>query len=638
MKNFPWILYLVTVLSAQPLWADLDADLQDAFQKAVESVAPSVVMIETAGGVDKVGKVLKGQGPTTGVVISPEGYIATSAFNFVHKPSSILVTLKDDKRYPAKLVASDLTRQITVLKIDAKLQTSPAAPLSELKVGHWSLALGRTWGGELPAMSVGIISALHRVWGKAVQTDAKVSPANYGGPLIDINGRIIGVLVPLSPMKEGKTAGYEWYDSGIGFAVPIGDITRALPRLKEGKDLKRGLIGVGLDRNLYKKNFAVTHIFYKSPAAEAGIKKKDRILEFDGKPIKNQVDLRYALASKYAGDIVKLKVARGKEEFTKEIMLIDELLPQERPMLGILPSRKKRDKGVEVRAVLPGSLAAELKIQAGDVISKLEKTVLKNRQQLLQLIARSQPGEKISLELTRGEEKLTVEGNLSVLNLTVPQNLEPETHELINFKPPAGVGVITKTIAKQKKTYHAYVPHNYEPEFPMGLVVILDTVQGDIQEAWKAQCRARNIALLGLQSSSKSWKRTDINFIQVAVADFRKAYKVDSARIVIQGHGPAASIAFKELFRQRNVYRGIIASGFLRKPVVADFNARFPASILIVADKSNTRPNKAIRDTMHELKEKRYSTILWSAESIDKYLPPSLVERAAQWLDSLDRL
>ncbi|MDP7252762.1 MAG: trypsin-like peptidase domain-containing protein, partial [Planctomycetota bacterium] len=186
MKNFPWILYLVTVLSAQPLWADLDADLQDAFQKAVESVAPSVVMIETAGGVDKVGKVLKGQGPTTGVVISPEGYIATSAFNFVHKPSSILVTLKDDKRYPAKLVASDLTRQITVLKIDAKLQTSPAAPLSELKVGHWSLALGRTWGGELPAMSVGIISALHRVWGKAVQTDAKVSPANYGGPLIDI--------------------------------------------------------------------------------------------------------------------------------------------------------------------------------------------------------------------------------------------------------------------------------------------------------------------------------------------------------------------------------------------------------------------------------------------------------------------
>jgi len=80
MKNFPKILYLVAVLSAQSLWADLNADLQDAFQKAVESVAPSVVMIETAGGVDKVGKVLKGQGPTTGVVISPEGYIQRLQF------------------------------------------------------------------------------------------------------------------------------------------------------------------------------------------------------------------------------------------------------------------------------------------------------------------------------------------------------------------------------------------------------------------------------------------------------------------------------------------------------------------------------------------------------------------------------
>lgn len=630
--------FLLAMLSVQILQADLDEDLQVAFQQATKEVSPLVVMIETTGGLDKVGQILKGQGPTTGVVISPDGYIATSSFNFVHKPSSVLVTLQDDKRYPAEMVASDLTRQITILKIDAEFETSPPAPLKELMVGQWSLALGRTWGGELPAMSVGIISALHRVWGKAVQTDAKVSPANYGGPLIDLAGRIIGVLVPLSPMTEGQTAGYEWYDSGIGFAVPIEDIINVLPRLKEGKDLKRGLIGIGLDNKLYDEDFAVTHIFYRSPAAEAGLKKKDRILEIDGNPIKHQVDLRYALASKYAGDTVKLKIARNKEEFSKEIILMDELQPQERPMLGILPSRNKVDKGVRVRAVLPDSMAAELKIQSGDIIHKLDEHELKTHQQMSQLMTRSQPGEMISLEVIREDKTFTVDGTLTVFNPAIPPSLEPEQHEIVNFKPPANIGEMTRTVGKQNTTYWAYIPHNYEPSFPVGLIVMLDAVTENVHTAWEAQCRVRNLAILGLKPAGRGWKRTDINFIQEAVADFRKAYNVDPARIVIQGDGAAAAIAFKELFRQRNVYRGIIASGFPRKPVLADLNAGFPASFLIIADKSDHEPSRAITETMRELQEKRHPAILLTEDRIEKSFPQSLVERAALWLDSLDRL
>jgi len=73
---------------------------------------------------------------------------------------------------------------------------------------------------------VGILSATNRIWGKAVQTDAKISPGNYGGPLIDIRGNVIGILVPLSPQGQGEVAGAEWYDSGIGFAVPLNDMLR----------------------------------------------------------------------------------------------------------------------------------------------------------------------------------------------------------------------------------------------------------------------------------------------------------------------------------------------------------------------------------------------------------------------------
>ena len=71
-----------------------------------------------------------------------------------------------------------------------------------------------------------------------------MSPTNYGGPLIDLDGRVQGVLVPASPRAEGETAGFEWYDSGIGFAIPLEDINAVLPRLKQGKDLKKGLLGV----------------------------------------------------------------------------------------------------------------------------------------------------------------------------------------------------------------------------------------------------------------------------------------------------------------------------------------------------------------------------------------------------------
>ena len=93
-----------------------------------------------------------------------------------------------------------------------------------MTVGQWTIAVGRTFNQKEPNISVGVLSATNRIWSTAIQTDAKISPANYGGPLIDSRGRVLGVLVPLSPQKQGgEIAGAEWYDSGIGFAVPLVD-------------------------------------------------------------------------------------------------------------------------------------------------------------------------------------------------------------------------------------------------------------------------------------------------------------------------------------------------------------------------------------------------------------------------------
>ena len=210
---------------------------ESAIARAVARVAPAVVAIETSGGTDVVGQpatpggrpgapaVRRGTGPTTGLVVGADGWIVSSAFNLANQPASIVVSA-GGRRHLARIVATDSSRMLTLLKIDATgLAVAEAFPASQIQVGMTSVAVGRALSGAAPdsppSVSEGIVSALGRIAGKAIQTDAKISPVNYGGPLVGLDGRVLGILVPASPDAEGATAGFEWYDSGIGFAVPL---------------------------------------------------------------------------------------------------------------------------------------------------------------------------------------------------------------------------------------------------------------------------------------------------------------------------------------------------------------------------------------------------------------------------------
>ncbi|HLA85853.1 MAG TPA: S1C family serine protease, partial [Thermoguttaceae bacterium] len=226
---------------------DLSLREQKAFQAAIARVAPSVVRIETVGGRDRVGDLKLEDGATTGLVVGQEGWIVSSAFHFLRRPDSILVRMPDGTRKPAKLAATDHGRMIVLLSVEADGPTAvpETVPRGEIRVGQWAIALGRTFESDRPNVSVGIVSAVSRIGGRAVQTDAAASPNNYGGPLVDIRGRVIGVLTPLSPTPGEKVGRVEWYDSGIGFAVPLEDILKILPRLRQSEDLYAGLLGVG---------------------------------------------------------------------------------------------------------------------------------------------------------------------------------------------------------------------------------------------------------------------------------------------------------------------------------------------------------------------------------------------------------
>ena len=322
-------LLFIAALAALAPAARADEDLGDlkeqAIKAAVARAAPCVVQIETQGGEDVVraaggGMIRRGMGPTSGLVVSPDGYIVSSAFNFANKPATIDVSVPGRKdRFPAKVVATDQTRMLTLLKIDANgLAVPTLAPKADMKIGQTTLALGRTLPDAIndpPSVSVGIISALGRIWGKAVQTDARISPANYGGPLVDLAGRVQGVIVPASPYAEGETAGFNMYDSGLGFAVPLEDINAILPRLKEGTDLKRGILGVTVQvKDPYTTPPVVSGVEAGSAAEKAGIRVGDRIKEIDGQPVETQVQLQTRLGAKYEGDQVAVKLDRGGTE------------------------------------------------------------------------------------------------------------------------------------------------------------------------------------------------------------------------------------------------------------------------------------------------------------------------------------
>ncbi|MBN2419995.1 MAG: trypsin-like peptidase domain-containing protein, partial [Deltaproteobacteria bacterium] len=239
---------------------------------------------------DRLPRKFNQRGLGSGFIIDKDGYILTNN-HVVEGAQKIVVTLStDEKEYEAEVIGRDPKTDLALIRVDANLDVEPLSlgNSDDIKVGDWVVAIGSPFGlGH--TVTAGIVSAKYRrigigAYDDFIQTDASINPGNSGGPLLSIEGKVIGINSAIFSQSGGNV--------GIGFAIPVNMVKDLLPQLKKGK-VVRGWLGVviqeitpdlkemlGLEKNA---GALVSDVSEDSPAADAGIKRGDVIISFDGK-------------------------------------------------------------------------------------------------------------------------------------------------------------------------------------------------------------------------------------------------------------------------------------------------------------------------------------------------------------------
>lgn len=278
----------------------------------------------------------KQQGSGSGVIISTDGYIVTNN-HVVADADELTVTLNDNKEYSARIIGTDKTTDLALIKIDAKdLPAITIANSENIKVGEWVLAVGNPFN-LTNTVTAGIVSAKGRSLYQNgvesfIQTDAAINPGNSGGALVNTRGELIGI----NAMLYSQTGSF----SGYGFAIPTSIMNKVVDDLKKYGTVQRAVIGIqGQDVKNYvdaqkeqgkdidlgtMEGIYVAKVLEESSAEEAGLKVGDVITAIDGKEMNKMADLQEYLAKKRPGDKVSVSYLRDKKKASKTMTLKNE--------------------------------------------------------------------------------------------------------------------------------------------------------------------------------------------------------------------------------------------------------------------------------------------------------------------------
>jgi serine protease Do len=432
---------------APPGLLALDAQL-DALSRRV---APSVVQVVASGYTSTPSMLLaRGQASGSGVIVDSEGWIVTNA-HVVENARSVRVDLMQpqppgtggsilrprSRRLAARVAGLDRETDVAVLKVEER--GLPALELGDsesLRQGQLVMAFGSPLGLENSA-SLGVVSAVARQLKPDdpmiyVQTDASVNPGNSGGPLVDVEGRMVG----LNTMILSQSGGNE----GIGFAAPSNIVRSVYEQLRTSGRVRRGVIGVraqtitptlaaGLGL-VFDRGVVLSDVTPAGPAEAAGLRPGDIVLALDGKPMENARQFDVNLYRRVPGERVTLSVRRGPETLQPVVSVVarpedaDRFLsmvtPEKNliPRLGVLalelddelrraagPLRGK--EGVLVAARSGASDGGD-ELRPGDVVYAVNGVSVLGLSELRSAVGRPAPGEPLVLHVERASRLIYV--------------------------------------------------------------------------------------------------------------------------------------------------------------------------------------------------------------------------------------
>ena len=425
-RSYLLIISILFLTSSLPHESFANKALSDTFVSIVKNSKASIVNIRTTkilkNNAQNRGFRIKGQG--SGVVYNKKGFIVTNK-HVIKNAGEIVIRLYDGSEYKAEIVGTDKRSDIAVLRIDAEdLTPAKFGNSDSLELGEIVLAIGNPVGlGQ--TVTSGIISAKGtsnlQITGfeDFVQTDATINPDSYGGPLINMDGEVVGI----STLPPEQTAGY----FGISLAIPINVVNKTTEDfIKHGK-ITRGWLGVTaqpvtreLQKALGLKNdlgALVSDIEPGSSASNAGVKSGDVIIKYNGKKIKNILHLRSLVKGTEINKELEITVLRDGQELTLNTVILEAKKSETRSKndlfrkLGLVVQNLtgklsinlgyKDEKGVIITDVQQGSSASKAGLTTGDLIVEIQHKPVTSIDELYQSILKIQNEEDILMFIKR---------------------------------------------------------------------------------------------------------------------------------------------------------------------------------------------------------------------------------------------
>ncbi len=369
-------------------------------------------------------------GQASGFIISSDGHVLTNS-HVVSDTSDIVVLLNDGRELPATVVGQDASTDVALLKIDAEnLPYLQLGNSDNLEIGQWAIAIGNPFGLKA-TLTVGVVSAKGRNdldlanIEDFIQTDAAINRGNSGGPLLNLDGSVIGMNTAI--LTSGNSGGYV----GIGFAIPSNILKHVMDQILQNGSVSRGFMGVSLqhvDKDLAHafglneaKGALVADVSKGSPADQAGIKQGDVIVEYNKQTVKDVGDLRNAISLMNPGTKLNLTIIRDGKTLAIPLVVgtyptsavqtastvgnklgfeVQAITPEIARSQGVT---EELGTGVIISKVQPGSVASWAGLKKGAVVLAVNQKKVGNVAEFNAALAETESGKPVLLLIKQGE-------------------------------------------------------------------------------------------------------------------------------------------------------------------------------------------------------------------------------------------